>query len=110
MKRFLPFLGLLLLGLLVLPLQGQYQFQINPFTGKPIPGPYNPFTGAGGKQDTGPNPLTGKTGPPGGSYNPLTGSVKSGLQPPGPMMGQTPSDFPITGKAGPKLEGLDEVV
>jgi len=110
MKKFMPFLGLLFLSLLVLPLQGQYQYQVNPFTGKPLPGPYNPFTGTGGKQEAGPNPLTGKTAPPSGVYNPLTGSFKSGMQPPGPLMSQTPSDFPITGKAGPKLEELDELV
>jgi N-acyl-D-amino-acid deacylase len=110
MKKLMPFLGLLFLSLLVLPLQGQYQFQVNPFTGKPLPGPYNPLTGTGGKQDSGPNPLTGKTAPPSGVHNPFTGTFKSGMQPPGPLMSQTPSDFPITGKAGPKLDELDEVV
>src|SRR5262245_55720530 len=104
MKKHLPFLGLLFLILLVLPLQGQYQFQVNPFTGKPLPGPYNQLTGTVGKQDSGPNPLTGKMAPPSGTYNPLTGAFKSGMQPPGPMMSQVPTDFPITGKAGPKLE------
>jgi N-acyl-D-amino-acid deacylase len=110
MKKHLPFLGLLFLGLLALPLQGQYQFQVNPFTGKPLPGPYNPFTGTGGKQDSGPNPLTGKQPPSQGTYNPFTGSYKSGMGPPGAMMSQTPSDFPITGKAGPGLEELDDLV
>jgi len=113
MKKLWPFLGLLFFGVLILPLQGQFQYQVNPFTGKPLPGPYNPFTGTAmppGKQDPSPNPLTGKMAQPSALYNPLTGSFKSGMQPPGPMMSQTPSDFPITGKAGRKLEELDELV
>lgn len=107
------YLGLLFLGLVVVPLHGQYQFQVNPFTGKPLAPPYNPFTGKGaqpGQQDSGPNSLTGKMAQPSGNFNPFTGSFKAGGQPPGAMMSQTPSDFPITGKTGPKLEEFDDLV
>lgn len=118
------------LGLALLTVDAQVYppgYSINPYTGKPGPGPaaYNPYTGKGAPSAqhnpltgtaAGPaiNPLTGKPASISSNFNPLTG-----LHQPGAGAGATPSgqvaswpaaDMPITGKAGPDLEPLDKVV
>jgi N-acyl-D-amino-acid deacylase len=106
---------------MVLPVAGQV-YQYNPYTGRATSAPvtYNPYVG-GGTARTTPNPLTGtvvqspavnpftgKTYPSGGVHNPLTGSFTPATQP--PVTPQAPATFPVTGKAAPTLEALDDAV
>jgi CubicO group peptidase (beta-lactamase class C family) len=129
MKKISPILaGLVLAAALVLPTsQGQYPPGYNPFLGGPTPpARFNPFTGpapvAGqanpltGAAPAGPvvNPFTGKAAPPGPIYNPLTGGYRAGPAPSQPGLAEAspwpPGEYPVTGKAGPGLEPLDQAV
>lgn len=110
--------GLALLAALCGANFGEAQQAGNPW--KPIPPSYNRYTGAG-RTATTPNPLTGA---PAVAVHPLTGTP---LPPPtahNPFMGKPGTGFaasqppptiparsvPISGKAGPGLEPLDEAI
>jgi N-acyl-D-amino-acid deacylase len=133
MKRLLVCLAMALTAgtILAMVVQGQVYPggpQYNPFTGRQPPQvPYNPFTGAGSPPQP-PNPFTGAPTPGGPAvnpytgrpmpgptgYNPLTGKYGVNQQTPEPTSPQVYSwpqgKFPVTGKAGPGLEPLDEAV
>jgi N-acyl-D-amino-acid deacylase len=97
----------------------------NPYTGGAAPQPsYNPYTGAGapaakanpftGAPAPAVNPYTGKPLPQPTAYNPLTGGqqqVQAIPTPTAPQVAQWPrGKYPVSGKAGPGLEGLDQLV
>ena len=115
-----------LVGFAALAQYPQTGYRPNPLTGGYVPQPaYNPLTGAGGPQPmanamtgAGPNPamarnpFTGQPMPAPTAMNPITGKLQAlGAvpMPTAPVVYQWPKGkFPITGKAGPGLETLDE--
>src|SRR5947207_791808 len=103
-------------------------YRPNPLTGGAVPQvPYNPLTGAGAALAQA-NPLIGAVPQPGPAFNPYTGrpmakpaavnSLTGKLQELGAVETPTAAQvyqwpkgkFPVTGKAGPGLEPLDDVV
>ncbi|MFO0966604.1 MAG: serine hydrolase domain-containing protein [Gemmataceae bacterium] len=92
----------------------------NPYTAKPAAPAFNPYTGAGAGR--GPNPFTGASGSPPinpytgkpmtipDRYNPLTGGPAKGAEPPSAAPAVLARKVPISGKAGPGLDVLDEAI
>jgi N-acyl-D-amino-acid deacylase len=102
-------------------------FQINPYTGVPMPAPVSPnaMTGAGMAQQQGQNPFTGNRVPP-MQRNPFTGQVVAPAPAPNswtrpgsaPVIipaltlnqGWPEPEVPVTGEAGPGLGAFDKAV
>jgi N-acyl-D-amino-acid deacylase len=133
MKRPIVRAGLVLLAAILLGVGASAQmypgsYPYNPYTGGTVPqAPYNPLV-SGGAPGAQPNPFTGGLSKGGPALNPYTNkpltqptaynlftgkhqTVQALFTPTAWQVYQWPKgEYPVTGKAGPGLEPLDEVV
>jgi N-acyl-D-amino-acid deacylase len=92
---------------------GAMPAQPNPLTGAAMP-KVNPLTGAAPAAGGPINPYTGQPMPAATSYNAMTGKLQAlgaTQTPTAPRVYQWPrGKFPVSGKAGPGLEAVDQLV